>query len=141
MSFILFEDIVEVQRVDDKQFSKVGRCHCKSDNFDLDIRLDVNTSVYPVAVEDRLNLAIASSLSLDDKPDEGAYDQSKNKSTLLDDYEYCCFGKVFKVEPQNDGKVVACVSFGGLLCSITGDPRHIALELDSRIYLLLRKVK
>jgi hypothetical protein len=40
----------------------------------------VNTEAYPVTVEDRLNLAIASSLSLDDKPDEGQYDQSKNKS-------------------------------------------------------------
>jgi DNA-directed RNA polymerase I, II, and III subunit RPABC3 len=103
MSFILFEDIVEVQRVDDKHFNKVGelpsdvrspvrvgltrgrflqvsRCHCKSDNFDLEIKLDVNTEAYPVTVEDRLNLAIASSLSLDDKPDEGQYDQSKNKS-------------------------------------------------------------
>lgn len=142
MSFILFEDIVEVQRVDDKQFNKVARCHCKSDNFDLEIRLDVNTSVYRVAVEDRLNLALASSLSLDEKPDDGQYDQSRNKSTLLDDYEYCCFGKVFKHEQSAaDGKLVVCVSFGGLLCSISGDARHIALELDSRVYLLLRKVK
>ncbi len=61
--------------------------------------------------------------------------------SLLDDYEYCCFGKVFKVESQADGKVVACVSFGGLLCSIAGDSRHVSLELDSRIYLLLRKVR
>ncbi len=29
--------------------------------------------------------------------------------SLLDDYEYCCFGKVFKVEAQGDSKVVACV--------------------------------
>ena len=113
----------------------------KSDNFDIEIKLDVNTSVYGVAVEDRLNLAIATSLSLDDKPDDDHYDQTKNKSTLLDDYDYCCYGKVFKVEPQADGKVVACVSFGGLLCSVSGDARHISLELDSRIYLLLRKVK
>ncbi len=40
----------------------------------------MTTSAYPIAVEDRLNLAIASSLSLDDKPDDGQYDQSKNKS-------------------------------------------------------------
>jgi DNA-directed RNA polymerase I, II, and III subunit RPABC3 len=77
MSFILFEDIVEVQRVDDKHFAKVSRCHCKSDNFDLEIKLDVNTNVFPVSEEDRLNLAIASSLSLDDKPDDGQYDQTK----------------------------------------------------------------
>ena len=87
-----------------------------------------------------MNLALASSLSLDDKPDEGVYDQNKTKSSLLDDYEYCAHGKVFKFE-ASEGKVVACVSFGGLLMSIIGDPRHIQLELESRIYLLLRKLK
>merc|ERR1712000_793336 len=115
-SFILFEDIVEVQNVDDKQFAKVGRCHCKSENFDLEIKVDLNTSIYRVEAEDKLNLALASSLSLDDKPDEGVYDQNKTKSSLLDDYEYCAHGKVFKFE-ASEGKVVACVSFGGLLMS------------------------
>ena len=89
---------------------------------------------------DKLNLALASSLSLDDKPDDGVYDQSRDKSTLLDDYEYAAYGKVFKYE-ASEGKTVACVSFGGLLMSIIGDPRHITLELDSNIYLLMRKVK
>merc|ERR1711991_678970 len=47
-SFIIFEDLVEVQSVDDKQFTKVGRCHCKSENFDLEIKMDLNTQIYKV---------------------------------------------------------------------------------------------
>ena len=32
----------------------VGRCHCKSENFDLEIRVDLNTGVYKVEAEDKL---------------------------------------------------------------------------------------
>lgn len=36
--------------------------------------------------------------------------------------------------------VTACVSFGGLLMMIIGTSKHLSLEMDNRIYLLLRKV-
>lgn len=101
--------------------------------------MDINTQIYRLEAEDKLTLAIAKSLALDDKPDQGVYDQT-TKSSLLDDYSYCMYGKVFRYEVV-DGKVTACVSFGGLLMSIVGDHRHISLELDSHIYLLLRKLR
>ena len=82
-SFIIFEDLVEVQSVDDKQFTKVGRCHCKSENFDLEIKMDLNTQIYKVEAEDKLNLALASSLSLDDTPDQGIYEQNKSQLPAL----------------------------------------------------------
>ena len=31
----------------------MGRCHCKSENFDLEIKVDLNTSIYRVEAEGR----------------------------------------------------------------------------------------
>jgi len=139
-SFILFEDLVEVKSVDTKHFAKVGRITAKAENYDLEFKIDVNTAIYHLAEGEKLNLAIASSLSLEYKPDEGIYDQSRDKSTLVDEYDYVAYGKVFKYD-DDGAKVTACVSFGGLLMSVTGNAKHLTgMEMDSRLYLLLRKV-
>uniref|UniRef100_A0A6B2LQP4 DNA-directed RNA polymerases I, II, and III subunit RPABC3 n=1 Tax=Arcella intermedia TaxID=1963864 RepID=A0A6B2LQP4_9EUKA len=79
--------------------------------------------------------------SLDDEPESGHYKHHRGTS-LLDRYEYCMYGKVFKTYFKEDrsSKMSVHVSFGGLLMQMVGDNRHLQdLELDSRIYLLIRK--
>ena len=56
-------------------------------------------------------------------------------------------GQVYKYGPasgeRGDGRlrVEAYVSFGGLLMKLRGDPAKLAgLEVDSRLYLLMRRV-
>jgi DNA-directed RNA polymerase I, II, and III subunit RPABC3 len=68
------------------------------------------------------------------------------KESLLDAYEYVMYGLVYKYTPETgnkDGgvKVSVYVSFGGLLMKLTGDPAKLnVLEVDSKVYLLMRKV-
>lgn len=67
------------------------------------------------------------------------------RESLLDSYEYVMYGLVYKyaAEPgSKDGgvKVSVYASFGGLLMKLTGDPAKLAvLEVDSKVYLLMRK--
>ena len=53
------------------------------------------------------------------------------------------YGKLYKwsqAEPKKPVEVY--VSFGGLLMRLRGDPNHLSkLQVDSRIYLLLRKAE
>jgi DNA-directed RNA polymerase I, II, and III subunit RPABC3 len=58
-----------------------------------------------------------------------------------DDFEYVMHGKVFKHHQKpGDHLMSVFVSFGGLLMHLMGDETNLnKLELDSRIYLLMRK--
>lgn len=68
----------------------------------------------------------------------------KATKTVLDQWEYVMYGKVFKRKElgQNGIPVLELtMSFGGLLLRMTGDPKKLEeLEDDSNVYLLLRKV-
>ena len=52
------------------------------------------------------------------------------------------YGKIFKWKQENTkAPIEVQVSFGGLLMRLKGDPRHLQkLALDSRVYLLMRKI-
>eukprot|EP00899_Mesostigma_viride_P015092 jgi/Mesvir1/23584/Mv18275-RA.1 len=142
---LLFEDYFNVldKDPDGKKFDKVSRLKCRSEYYEMELLLDVNTSIYPVEVGDKFSLALSSTLRLDGAPDERVYDQSGNPS-LADKYEYVMYGKLFKY--QDDGtsgapKVEVYISFGGLLMMLKGDPRNLhELELDQNLYLLMRKI-
>ena len=66
------------------------------------------------------------------------------KGSLLDDYDYVMHGKVFKFKDNHKAgqlKVEVYVSYGGLLMQITGSPKELeSMEVDSNVYLLMRKV-
>ncbi len=146
---LLFEDIFTIGGLDPdgKKFDKVSRLVAHSEQFDMDLLLDVNIDVYPIKHTDKFTLALASTLSLDGTPDDGTFDQSRRKS-LADKYEYVMYGKVYKYADVARGgggsgaaKVEVYVSFGGLLMCLKGEPSNLSsLQLDQRIYLLMRKV-
>jgi len=140
----VFEDIFDVNAVDPngKRFDTVSRIECTGENYEMELTLDVNTDIYPIEVNQKFSFALATTLSLTGAPDDGVFDQSGRKS-LLDKYDYAMYGKLYKHidEPGTSPKVSVYVSFGGLLMKLRGDPRNLqGLELDSRIYLLMRKV-
>eukprot|EP01098_Paradermamoeba_levis_P014296 TRINITY_DN6773_c0_g1_i1.p1 TRINITY_DN6773_c0_g1~~TRINITY_DN6773_c0_g1_i1.p1 ORF type:complete len:163 (+),score=40.46 TRINITY_DN6773_c0_g1_i1:44-490(+) len=143
-SNILFEDIFNINDIDPngKKFDRVSRLICKSENYEMDLTLDLNTEIYPVDINHKFTLVLAKSLNADGSPDAGFYDPT-NKPSLLDEYEYAMYGKVYKYsEDTKLKKVSVYVSYGGLLMLLQGDPRNVSgLELDSRIYLLLRKIQ
>lgn len=70
----------------------------------------------------------------------------------MDDYEYCMYGKVFKYQYKDNGKMfvhLTClicsmiyVSFGGLLMSLEGEMKHIdKVKYGDRVYCLIRTIK
>lgn len=56
--------------------SSVSRLVCKSHTFDVNMRIDVATDVYPMKQGQKFRMALAQTLRLDGKPDDGTYDQS-----------------------------------------------------------------
>ncbi|XP_024402642.1 DNA-directed RNA polymerases II and V subunit 8A [Physcomitrium patens] len=142
---LLFEDIFTISQLDPdgKKFDKVSRIVAHSEQFDMDVLLDVNIDIYPLHKGEKFTLALASTLSLDGTMDDGTFDQSNRKS-LADKYEYVMYGKVYKyadTESKGPPKVETYVSFGGLLMCLKGDPNNLnSLVLDQRVYLLMRKV-
>ncbi|KAJ5077912.1 DNA-directed RNA polymerases i ii and iii subunit rpabc3 [Anaeramoeba ignava] len=71
---MLFDDTFELNDIEDKErkvFEKVTRIHCKSEICDVELTLDVNTDIYPVKLNDKFKIAIASTLSLDGEADQG----------------------------------------------------------------------
>ncbi|MEW5301068.1 MAG: hypothetical protein WDW38_009366 [Sanguina aurantia] len=147
---ILFEDIFEVNAKDPdgKKFDKVSRFQCRSDLYEMDLLLDINIDVYPLEAHDKFSLALSRTLNMDGSASSVKYDAKfpglSNNASLMDNYEYVMFGKVFKYKDSNQGgvmRVEVFVSFGGLLMQLSGDPKKLeALEVDDNIYLLMRKV-
>ncbi|KAJ3434367.1 DNA-directed RNA polymerases i [Anaeramoeba flamelloides] len=139
---LLFDDIFNIKNFEEKVFDKVTRINFTSENYDIEIALDVNTAIYPILLEDKFTIALSKTLSFDGKKDEGVFDQSRTAS-LADNFEYVMHGKVYKYQedPKMTSKVSIYVSFGGLLMELCGDTRNLQeIELDMSIYLLMRKV-
>jgi DNA-directed RNA polymerase I, II, and III subunit RPABC3 len=92
-----------------------------------------------------MTLVLASTLNLDGSPDDHtsytpATSGHQREATLADSYEYVMHGRVFDVSYKKDGVVVIAISFGGLLCRLTGDQRHLSNVLpDMRLYVLIKK--
>uniref|UniRef100_A0A7S2ICS3 DNA-directed RNA polymerases I, II, and III subunit RPABC3 n=1 Tax=Haptolina brevifila TaxID=156173 RepID=A0A7S2ICS3_9EUKA len=139
---ILFQDQFEVKEVG-KKFDKVSRLHCRlaEEGYEMVLDVDINSDLFNLEINDRFTFALASTLALDGAPDSGTFDQSGAPS-LLDQYEYVMYGKLYKwKQEQPKAHVEVYVSFGGLLMRLRGDPQHLEkLHLDSRLYLLMRKI-
>ncbi|PRP87564.1 hypothetical protein PROFUN_04591 [Planoprotostelium fungivorum] len=140
----LFEDIFDIKDIDKggKRFDRVSRVTGTSENYEMELILDVNTSIYPVEVSNKFAVALTYTLNLDGTPDSGVFDPTPKK-TKADKYEYVMYGKVFKFaeEKSPTAKISVFISFGGLLMMIKGDPRNMqGIDLDSRVYLLMKKV-
>jgi len=101
---IILEDIFEVKNMnpDGKKFDKVSRLICESENYEMDLVLDVNTDIYPIEPGERLTLALATSLDLKGRGDQGYWDYGESeRATLADRYEYVMYGRVFKYSPDS----------------------------------------
>uniref|UniRef100_A0A1D1XXN8 DNA-directed RNA polymerases I, II, and III subunit RPABC3 n=1 Tax=Anthurium amnicola TaxID=1678845 RepID=A0A1D1XXN8_9ARAE len=125
---LLFEDIFTLEKLDPegKKFDKVSRIVAHSQQFDMDMELDVNTEVYPMHVGDKFTMVLAPTLSLDGTPDTGYFTQGGRKS-LADKFEYVMHGKLYKISENSteaNVKVEIYASFGGLLMMLTGDPSN-----------------
>lgn len=142
---ILFEDNLLIKTIDKdgKVFEKVSRIAGKGDDTKCHIELDVNSDIYPMSVGSLYEIAISKSLQIDgtSTPNHFSIETFQKKNSLLEKYDYVMYGKVFKYSEDNNGLVTIYISFGGLLMGITGEPSSlIGLNIDERVYLLLKKL-
>eukprot|EP00033_Pygsuia_biforma_P001071 GCRY01001218.1.p1 GENE.GCRY01001218.1~~GCRY01001218.1.p1 ORF type:complete len:145 (-),score=9.71 GCRY01001218.1:328-762(-) len=144
MSCIIFEDMFEITDINPqgKKFDRVSRVIGRTENYEMDLILDINTDIYPVDIADKFSFALASTLKLDGSPDDGSYDPTDNHKNLSDDYQYVMHGKIFKFDKESSSsRLVVYISFGGLLLILKSEPRNLqGLDLDSRIYFLMRRI-
>ncbi|CAD7703093.1 unnamed protein product [Ostreobium quekettii] len=110
----------------------------------MDLKLDINTDIYPISVGEKLSMALADTLKLDGSATSALYEPQQffaGTKNLMDKYECVMYGKIFKMRDGDEGKTDVYASFGGLLMLLSGDPQKLAgLEVDENVYLLLRKV-
>ncbi|EGN94019.1 hypothetical protein SERLA73DRAFT_189168 [Serpula lacrymans var. lacrymans S7.3] len=156
-SNIVFDDIFNINAIDKegKKFDRVSRLYAHSKNYDMDLTLDYNIELFPLAKDQNFALALATSLSRDGggagAGADGADDSegkerdlwrpdAKRQGGLDDDYGYVMYGKVYKFDGGTAEVVTAYASFGGLLMSLTGSFRHMTnVVLGDPVYLLMRK--
>eukprot|EP00316_Scyphosphaera_apsteinii_P026179 CAMPEP_0119327004 /NCGR_PEP_ID=MMETSP1333-20130426/69719_1 /TAXON_ID=418940 /ORGANISM="Scyphosphaera apsteinii, Strain RCC1455" /LENGTH=146 /DNA_ID=CAMNT_0007335465 /DNA_START=34 /DNA_END=474 /DNA_ORIENTATION=+ len=142
MAGTLFEEQFEIKETS-KKFDKVTRLHCRlvDEAYELQLDLDINSDLFPLEVGQRFAFLLVSTLAIDGAVDSGKWDQSSQPS-LLDQYEYAMYGKIYKWKQDNTkAPSEIFVSFGGLLMRLKGDARHLQkLKLDARIYMLMRKI-
>ncbi|KAI8909364.1 hypothetical protein PhCBS80983_g00661 [Powellomyces hirtus] len=144
----LFHATFTVKEIDPygKKFDRVSRITALSETGDVEITLDVNTEIYPLAQFEKVSVALAATLSLDPTAAGDALNAASrdawrsNERSLADDYDYVMFGKVYKYDDNGPSKVSVYASFGGLLLCISGDYRQLNdLDVGMNLYLLMKK--
>ena len=121
----------------------VSRIVCgRSENYELELTVDINTDIYPLEVGTRLSIALASTLNRDGTPDSEFFNPTEKFDSLADSYDYVMHGRVYKYSDEKGPvpRVAILISYGGLLMELKGEPRFLqGINLDSKVYLLIRK--
>ena len=107
--YIVFDDYCKVSDVDNTKYERVGRLTSHGSE-DTNITLDINTELYPVAVNDNLHIQLAQSLSPE----------------MRDAAEYIMYGKIYRFDEGKGDKTNVFISFGGLLMRIEGSYRRLS---------------
>lgn len=120
----------------------------------MEMHLDIAMELYPLAEGDTFAFVLVRSLKPEEDADadaDGDADAPRkirrelwraDDQGLANDYDYVCFGKVYKFDDSDRGEnqTTAYASFGGLLMSLRGNYRHLAgMLVGENVYLLMRK--
>lgn len=122
----------------------------------MELTLDIASELYPLAEGEQFSLALARSLKPDEDGDaamDAADDDGETRKIkrdlwraddqgLANDYDYVCYGKVYKFDDSQKGEnlTTAYFSFGGLLMALRGSYRHLSnVIVGENVYLLMRK--
>ena len=100
----LFSDTFNITDVNALKYDRVARLTAHTETGDTLMTLDVNSELFPCSVNDRLQLLLVSTLSLDGSKDDGKgwRDVGKGEASVADEYDYVCHGKVYRFEEGDD---------------------------------------
>jgi len=125
-------------------YEKVSRYKCYSHQMELELEIDINSELCPLAIGDQLRITLVTNLDDDKQSEHSFYDASFlsiNKS-ITDFYDYIMNGKIYEVRNSFECPNQKCeiyISFGGLLMFISGNPKSLeTLDIDSKVYLLIK---
>ncbi|KAI4255146.1 MAG: hypothetical protein LQ352_002717 [Teloschistes flavicans] len=139
----LYSDTFTLTEINDQKYDRVSRLKGNNENGDTEFTLDVNTELFPCSTGEHLSLVIASTLSLDGTKDDGKgwRGVGRGETTLADEYEYVCHGKVYRhqFDEGDDENIKVYISFGGLLLYIQGPYRKLTPLRVDYVYLLIKK--
>ncbi|KAL9100267.1 MAG: hypothetical protein Q9163_004343 [Psora crenata] len=137
----LFSDTFTLTDINSFKYDRVARLTAHTESGDTMMTLDVNSELFPCTVNDRLQLLLASTLSLDGTKDDGKgwRDVGRGEASLADEYDYVCHGKVYRFEEGDDENIKVFVSFGGLLLYIEGPYKNLTGLRQDYVYLCLKK--
>jgi len=144
-SSALFEDTFRVTGIDTegKAFQKITRIEATSEMYEVQLTLDVHNELYPIQQGEVHSLALVSTISADGRDDKGIFVPHETLSSpTLAKFDYCMYGRIFRFKEEKQGQISIACSFGGLLMSLKGSASDLRqLELDSNVYLLMKRFK
>ena len=91
----------------------VSRIVAKSENYEMDLTLDIHSEMYPMEVHEKFALVLSPTLRTDGSlgsqgkiGEEVSYNEfAASKHSLADKFEYVMYGKIFKYENQGSSKM------------------------------------
>ncbi|TIA90659.1 hypothetical protein E3P99_01464 [Wallemia hederae] len=139
---IVFDHIFSVDSIDKdgKKFDRVARVGATSSTPNLNCIIDLPIEIFSLAESEKFTMALSTSLSSDSTVQSSGWRPGMDSEGLAADYEYVCFGKVYKFDEGKQEIATAYISFGGLLLAITGHVRYLTdISVGEDIYLLIRR--
>ncbi|KAL9069985.1 MAG: hypothetical protein Q9161_005158 [Pseudevernia consocians] len=137
----LFSDTFTLTAINAQKYDRVARLSAHTENGDTSLTLDVNTELFPCTIGDRLQILLASTLSLDGSKDDGKgwRDIGRGEASVADEYDYVCHGKIYRFEEGDDENIKVYVSFGGLLLYMEGPYKNLTPLRIDYVYLCVKK--
>lgn len=141
---VILEDTFTVTEIngDGAVYLRVSRIKCTNEDGDLLITADLNTEQFPVSLNERLTIMLASSLELNGQLSSPHYDHSMyHRPTRLNECDYAMHGRVYGHEVEEDSLDVAVhISCGGLLLRIVGKPQSLRdIHYNSELFILIKR--
>jgi DNA-directed RNA polymerase I, II, and III subunit RPABC3 len=121
----------------------VSRFTGKSSTHEYHVILDFNSDLFQIHRGDQLDVSIRSTLP-GLEASSTAYDPSRVREALKNyGADYAMSGTVFRfdhAEDKSSERLRVYISFGGLICELTGPAAVVStFELDNHVYLLLTR--
>ena len=100
----LFSDTFTVTDINAQKYDRVARLTAHNEGGETTLTLDVNSELFPCQNGDRLQILLASTLSIDGSKDDGKgwRDIGMGESSMADGYDYVCHGKIYRFEEVDD---------------------------------------
>ncbi|PSK59449.1 DNA-directed RNA polymerases I, II, and III subunit RPABC3 [Elsinoe australis] len=139
----LYEDSFTITAVNSAKYDRVARVTGTSADSLTLMTLDINTDLYPLSLNDPVQVLLASTLNLDGTKEDASKGwrpvAKGEEATLADMWDYVCYGKVYRFEEGTGDNIKVYVSFGGLLMYLEGPYRKLTGLRVEWVYLLLKR--